>query len=560
MDISNAADEPPDRLTGPLSRLAAAFWAERASLAESWLLAPPGIAVLWLLLWGIRAGLNAAHIGFPANVTAMLLVFGLLLLLGAVLPAGAVDRFCLGPFRPATNLLLRYMALYFSFALLDIIVSPAVGVADAFKIVAVFVVGFALFVPLNAYLGVGARALKERVLAALKRKSVGSEAVDATGEAKAADLEAGQGVPASAEQAPAENRDEEPHADLADLSRSASFLHPPTSTPLALHLTPVALPPTLSRTLGRETAVLPALKPLPVKAPHPGWPDPWGVAAWVLILLGGIGASAGTGNAVTMFMLGALNVLAYLVGMYVPDKIKIFLHPLITCTLLMWLALYLFSLVLGIPFQDSLSYYQTGHTYAVILSGDVGWPGAGDMMLSMLDAAVVALGFRCYEQRKVLAKYPFELLTALALSSLLSLFFHTALARLLWLPPALSLALAPRSVTAPIAIQVQSLLALQGGTADVPLCTALVVGTGISGAVLGPAMLRLARVPDSDPLARGLGMGATSHGIATAALLQPDPAAAAVAGVGFAGFGVAAVLWTRALGGAMVALAGAGYG
>ena len=62
------------------------------------------------------------------------------------------------------------------------------------------------------------------------------------------------------------------------------------------------------------------------------------------------------------------------------------------------------------------------------------------------------------------------------------------------------------------------------------LTIVLVIMTGITGAVIGPVVTRLARV--GDPRAVGLALGIASHGIGTARALQLGEVAGAFSGLG----------------------------
>ena len=86
------------------------------------------------------------------------------------------------------------------------------------------------------------------------------------------------------------------------------------------------------------------------------------------------------------------------------------------------------------------------------------------------------------------------------------------------------LAVAPKSVTAPIAMGITEQL---GGLPS--LTAVLVIMTGIIGAALGPLVLTLAGVKDW--AARGFAMGTAAHGIGTARALQVNDVAGAFAGL-----------------------------
>ena len=95
--------------------------------------------------------------------------------------------------------------------------------------------------------------------------------------------------------------------------------------------------------------------------------------------------------------------------------------------------------------------------------------------------------------------------------------------------------LAPKSATTPVA------MALSERIGGVPsLTAAVVVLTGITGAVLGPGLLRSLRIHDQRAI--GLALGTASHGIGTAKALEVGGTAAAFAGIAFAGNAVLTAL------------------
>jgi predicted murein hydrolase (TIGR00659 family) len=85
--------------------------------------------------------------------------------------------------------------------------------------------------------------------------------------------------------------------------------------------------------------------------------------------------------------------------------------------------------------------------------------------------------------------------------------------------------IAPKSATTPVAMGIAEQL---GGLPS--LTAALVILTGILGAIVGPAVLRLVRVRDE--AATGFAMGVASHGIGTARAFQLGERAGAFSGLG----------------------------
>ncbi|WP_439951429.1 LrgB family protein [Piscinibacter sakaiensis] len=115
-------------------------------------------------------------------------------------------------------------------------------------------------------------------------------------------------------------------------------------------------------------------------------------------------------------------------------------------------------------------------------------------------------------------------------------------------PAALVLSVAPKSVTAPVAMAIAERI---GGVPE--LTAALVVLTGMLGATMATPLLNALRI--RDVAARGLGTGIAAHGIGTARAFQISEVAGTFAGVGMAASTVAASLlvplaarWVAALG------------
>jgi predicted murein hydrolase (TIGR00659 family) len=159
----------------------------------------------------------------------------------------------------------------------------------------------------------------------------------------------------------------------------------------------------------------------------------------------------------------------------------------------------------------------TGVSYESYMMG-------GQAFSFFLAPAVVALGLPLYRQLRRLSRASLPILASTAAGSLVGVLSAVLPAGLLGASPALLASLAPKSVTTPIAIGVSEVL---GGLP--PLTAAVVIGTGILGAVLGPPFLRAIGV--RSPTAFGLAMGAAAHGIGTARALEEGEEAGAAAGL-----------------------------
>ena len=137
----------------------------------------------------------------------------------------------------------------------------------------------------------------------------------------------------------------------------------------------------------------------------------------------------------------------------------------------------------------------------------------GRIISFFLGPAVVALGMVLHQQWQTMRAQWASLGVSILAASLVGIVSATGCAIILGASPEAAASLAPKSVTTPIAIGITAKL---GGLE--PLTAALVVSAGVLGAVFGPPFLKLIGV--RDPLAYGLAMGASAHGIGTARALQ----------------------------------------
>lgn len=142
----------------------------------------------------------------------------------------------------------------------------------------------------------------------------------------------------------------------------------------------------------------------------------------------------------------------------------------------------------------------------------------------LLGPATVALAIPLYNQLEQVKRSLPALLSSLALGSATGALAAIGIAWALGAGPTVVASIAPKSVTVAIAMGVSAEI---GG---LPSLTAmLVLLTGITGAMFGPALLHLLCVRDSR--AKGLALGAASHGIGTARAVQIDETAGAFSGI-----------------------------
>lgn len=142
----------------------------------------------------------------------------------------------------------------------------------------------------------------------------------------------------------------------------------------------------------------------------------------------------------------------------------------------------------------------------------------------LLGPATVALGVPLYQNRHLVMRSVLPMVCALLAGSVTAMVSAIVIARLLGAPPSIVVSIAPKSVTAAVAMGISGRL---GG--DPGLTAVLVILTGILGAILVTPLMNRLRIRDMR--ARGFAAGLAAHGIGTARAFQVDPLAGAFAGI-----------------------------
>ncbi|MCF2525341.1 LrgB family protein [Bradyrhizobium sp. G127] len=161
--------------------------------------------------------------------------------------------------------------------------------------------------------------------------------------------------------------------------------------------------------------------------------------------------------------------------------------------------------------------YLTGTSYTTYFGG-------AQFVHFLLGPATVALAVPLYENRKLVAAAILPMLAALLVGSATAIVSVMLFAEAAGLPRDIVLALAPKSVTAGVAMGISETLG-----ANPAITVIATVLTGVMGAiVVTPAMNRLGI---TDFRARGFAAGLASHGIGTARAFQVDEVAGVFAGI-----------------------------
>lgn len=142
----------------------------------------------------------------------------------------------------------------------------------------------------------------------------------------------------------------------------------------------------------------------------------------------------------------------------------------------------------------------------------------------LLGPATVALAVPLYRQVEKVRRNAFPLAAGLACGSLSCIAMTIVIGLIFHIDPQLLATMAPKSVTTPVAMAVTREI---GGLPS--LTAALVLMTGIVGALLGPPLLD--RLGIRDEAARGFALGTASHGFGTAQAFQEGEVTGAFSGL-----------------------------
>ncbi len=223
-----------------------------------------------------------------------------------------------------------------------------------------------------------------------------------------------------------------------------------------------------------------------------------------------------TERATGLLLIGA-TLLAYQVGLLLYRRAarRVWLHPLLTGTLLMALLL----TALNISFAE---YRQ--HTL---------------LFDQLLGLATVALALPLHREFHHLKAFIGPVMVTVIFGSLVACATALGLAALAGGSHELLLALAPKSVTTPIALSIAEQL-----NANTGLTTGVVIFTGILGALMAPLAFRVTGL--QDPRSQGLVLGINAHGVGTARAFETNPITGAFASLAMGLTGAFTALWLPA--------------
>lgn len=153
----------------------------------------------------------------------------------------------------------------------------------------------------------------------------------------------------------------------------------------------------------------------------------------------------------------------------------------------------------------------------------------------MLGPCVVALGYVLYDQIEHIKGNVISILIAVFVGSIVGIVSVVGIAKLFGADKVLISSLAPKSVTAPIAINIAQ------NTGGLPgLAVIFVVICGIFGGLVGPLILRKLKIKSK--VAKGLAMGSAAHVLGTSRAMEMGALEGAISGLAIGIMGIMTAL------------------
>eukprot|EP01036_Dinobryon_divergens_P028068 gene28068-36955_t len=218
------------------------------------------------------------------------------------------------------------------------------------------------------------------------------------------------------------------------------------------------------------------------------------------------------------------TVAGFLLGMKSSPAVKAILHPVLFSAAYTALALGTLGLLTSQSFPSMLTAYYGSAV------------GAGDRISTLLGPAIICNGLQLFQYRGMLFRNLPAVLSTTLSAAVLGVLSSALLASIAMFSSAeMSLAPLTRCITSPLALAAAKLTG-----ADPSVSALIVVLTGIIGASFGDSFLNWIGV--RDPVAIGLSLGSSAHGLGMAAVASnPIKFASAVVAMTLTG------LWTVAI-------------
>ena len=185
-----------------------------------------------------------------------------------------------------------------------------------------------------------------------------------------------------------------------------------------------------------------------------------------------------------------ISLVAFEIGMYIFKKTKMAVfNPLLIATIIVMGFLHFFT----VPVKN----YMLGANFVVFF----------------LAPATVVLAVPLFQKIDMLKKYFVPIIGGGIVGAVTAILSVVAIGKFLGIDHDLLLSFMPKSITTPIGIEVSRML---GGIPSITVFAIII--TGITGNVTAPFIYSLFRV--KHPVAKGLGLGISSHAVGTSRAIQ----------------------------------------
>lgn len=208
-----------------------------------------------------------------------------------------------------------------------------------------------------------------------------------------------------------------------------------------------------------------------------------------------------------------ISILFFEFGVFIQQRVK---SPVANPLLISGILVILFLSLTGVSFEQ----YNNGARYITMF----------------LSPCTAALAVNIYNNLATIKKYLLPILAGTAAAAAASMGSVYLMCKLFKLDQEMLLSLLPKSVTTAISMP---LVTMTGGI-DAILVAATMV-TGVLCAITAPFMVKLFRF--KDPVAAGIAIGSSGHGIATASAIKLGPVQGATSGIAIAMSGLFTVLF-----------------
>ena len=208
-----------------------------------------------------------------------------------------------------------------------------------------------------------------------------------------------------------------------------------------------------------------------------------------------------------------LSILLFELGVFIQQKAK---SPIANPLLISGILIIVILSVTGVSFEQ----YNNGARYITMF----------------LSPCTAVLAVNIYNNLATIKKYLLPILAGTAAAAAASMGSVFLMCKLFNLNDEMLLSLLPKSVTTAISMP---LVTMTGGI-DAILVAATMV-TGVLCAIVAPLLVKLFKF--KDPVAAGIAIGSSGHGIATASAIKLGPVQGATSGIAIAMSGLFTVLF-----------------